>query len=147
MVQIPMQMNSVVKLQMDIIGDKMTDKKPTTLKELQGKIDDFIKKWCGENTAHLLDNDENDGQSLRDYAQQSALNRIAEIEKENKQLSCLHVFVHYGERRPKGIEKCNKCELQYPSSKGLLLSDSQQRHKYWANKERIAELKKFTGLN
>lgn len=29
------------------------------------QVNEFIKKWCGDNAAHLLDTDENDGQRLR----------------------------------------------------------------------------------
>lgn len=35
-------------------------------KEWEDSVDVFIKKWCGENVAHLLDTDDNDGQRLRD---------------------------------------------------------------------------------
>lgn len=28
-------------------------------------VNNFIKKWCGENASHLLDTDDNDGQKLR----------------------------------------------------------------------------------
>lgn len=30
------------------------------------EFNDFIRKWCGENSAHLLDSDDNDGQKFRD---------------------------------------------------------------------------------
>ena len=29
-------------------------------------LDKFIKKWCGIHYSHLIDNDENDGQFMRD---------------------------------------------------------------------------------
>lgn len=29
-------------------------------------IDEFIEKWCGDNAPHLLDSDENDGETLRE---------------------------------------------------------------------------------
>ncbi len=32
---------------------------------IEERVNSFIKKWCGENAAHLLDSDENDGQKLR----------------------------------------------------------------------------------
>lgn len=33
--------------------------------DVDGLVNEFIKKWCGEWSAHLIDNDENDGQRLR----------------------------------------------------------------------------------
>jgi hypothetical protein len=29
-------------------------------------VNSFIEKWCGDNAAHLLDTDDNDGQTLRE---------------------------------------------------------------------------------
>ena len=40
------------------------------------EFETFIKKWCGVNAGHLLDNDENDGQRLRE----SISKQIAEAE-------------------------------------------------------------------
>ena len=31
------------------------------------RLDEFIIKWCGVNSSHLIDNDENDGQRLRNF--------------------------------------------------------------------------------
>jgi hypothetical protein len=52
------------------------------MSDIDKQLDNFITRWCGENAAHLLDNDENDGQRLRDYiAQQVREARIYELEK------------------------------------------------------------------
>ena len=40
------------------------------MSDIDKQLDNFITRWCGENAAHLLDNDENDGQRLRDYIAQ-----------------------------------------------------------------------------
>ena len=40
------------------------------MSDIDKQLDNFITRWCGENAAHLLDNDETDGQRLRDYIAQ-----------------------------------------------------------------------------
>jgi hypothetical protein len=35
----------------------------------------FIKKWCGNSSAHLLDTDENDGQELREFVEDNYIER------------------------------------------------------------------------
>ena len=40
------------------------------MSDIDKQLNNFITRWCGENAAHLLDNDENDGQRLRDYIAQ-----------------------------------------------------------------------------
>ena len=37
-----------------------------TKEELVVEFDKFISKWCGGLSAHLLDNDDNDGEEFRD---------------------------------------------------------------------------------
>jgi len=32
---------------------------------MENTINNFIRKWCGDSAPHLLDNDENDGETLR----------------------------------------------------------------------------------
>jgi hypothetical protein len=36
-----------------------------TGEDLINTVNNFIKKWCGENASHLLDSDDNDGEKLR----------------------------------------------------------------------------------
>lgn len=56
-----------------------------TLQEGLQEINNFIKKWTGENASHLLDNDENDGQRLRNtfttFAEKIRVSVEGDIEK------------------------------------------------------------------
>ena len=57
-------------------GGKMTkanDKEET----FESEFNKFIMKWCGSNSAHLLDTDENDGERIRQLHDKSLLNTIS----------------------------------------------------------------------
>lgn len=50
------------------------------------QFNQFIQKWCGENAAHLLDNDENDGERMRGAIRREVLSAVDEaalIEHDN----------------------------------------------------------------
>ena len=44
----------------------------------------FIKKWCGKYYPHLIDDDENDGQFMREKIEASHSHLIEEVEKMKK---------------------------------------------------------------
>jgi len=48
-------------------------------------FDKFIKKWCGNNYSHLIDNDQNDGEYMREKIAQAKKEVLREVEKKGKQ--------------------------------------------------------------
>ena len=70
---------------------------PKDNNEIEEVINAFIKKWCGENIAHLLDNDENDGEKLRTtlttYIKKA---RIDELETIYKKIDTGNVYLGLG---------------------------------------------------
>jgi hypothetical protein len=65
-------------------------------------FDKFIEKWCGKNSAHLLDNDEQDGEFMRD--------KIRELIKPSPSLDGLE-----------GLQEINEIDLNSLSDKESLL--------------------------
>lgn len=43
-------------------------------KTFEEEFNKFIKKWCGNSFAHLIDNDENDGERLREFVRNNMIN-------------------------------------------------------------------------
>ena len=64
-------------------GKNLSDK-PSPVDEQEGwekTVNDFIRKWCGENAAHLLDSDENDGERLRQTLSRHNLSLVEAVKK------------------------------------------------------------------
>jgi len=50
-------------------------------KNILKAFDKFIEKWCGQSSAHLLDNDEQDGEFMRDKIRKLLVKQHQSIEK------------------------------------------------------------------
>lgn len=47
------------------------DKINEYVEEVNKVVNNFITNWCGKNSSHLLDSDENDGETLRTFLRTS----------------------------------------------------------------------------
>lgn len=64
----------------------MCQEHPNKNIEWESVLDTFIKEWCGENAPHLLDNDENAGERLRETIRQTLQAQRSKYEEEIKLL-------------------------------------------------------------
>lgn len=63
----------------------MTNNTPVNTSAVE-EFNDFIRKYCGENSAHLLDSDENDGQRFRDKLSMVSDSTLREVRDEMEML-------------------------------------------------------------